>query len=124
MLYFLILHSWLPLLKNFFFVVFQPLVENGYHAEAMLGVSSLVYSYCTSINNNNCSTEKEILELIESIEKYIGDNCETNSRVYKEAIIVALKSIGNAGILTDSLNDKILKCFKVSFEYNFYFYLI
>ncbi|XP_075217057.1 uncharacterized protein LOC142322172 [Lycorma delicatula] len=94
----------------------KPLLDDGFHAKAMLGISSLIYSYCTANNNNikNCSNENEVVEVMKRIEEYISNNCETDVRAYKEAVVVALKSIGNAGVLTKNSFEKLQKCYKMN----------
>jgi hypothetical protein len=79
-------------------------------ANALLGISALVHSYCQQ--NDNCVEMDEIKEIMRKFEGLLGFDCQSTDHVKQQLIILALKAIGNAGVFIDS-SDTIRKCTQV-----------
>jgi hypothetical protein len=79
-------------------------------ANALLGISALVHSYCQQ--NRECVEMDQVKEIMRRFEGLLGSGCLSNDRDKQQLIILALKAIGNAGILPDS-SDTIKKCTQV-----------
>jgi len=63
--------------------------------QAMLGVSSMINSYCTI--NSNCMENESIREVLMEMEINLGSSCRSYSLGKRETILVTLKALGNAG---------------------------
>lgn len=92
------------------FMLLQPLLENNFHTKAVLSVSSLVYSYC--LLDRECNKQTAILSIMEKIEDKLINSCTASTDEDRYNIIIALKAIGNAGILVHLL-ESLSDCYKV-----------
>ncbi|KAJ9583536.1 hypothetical protein L9F63_022121, partial [Diploptera punctata] len=88
------------------------LLDGAISPKGLLSISAMVHSYCQQ--NINCLEEENVLQVMKKIEALLGPNCEASDQSEHQLIILALKSIGNAGIFTGS--DIILKkCLKAAY---------
>jgi hypothetical protein len=85
-------------------------------ANALLGISALVHSYCQQ--NKNCIEMDEVKEIMRKFEGLLGSDCQSNDHAKQQLIILALKAIGNAGVIMDS-NDTVKKCTQVICSSNY-----
>ncbi|KAK2725008.1 uncharacterized protein LOC136033229 isoform X1 [Artemia franciscana] len=66
---------------------------------AFLGISSLIHHFCKSAD---CTVSDEIKMVIRKIELKLGSACRSMDEDSKEVILIALKALGNAGIIAGS----------------------
>ncbi|XP_076095776.1 uncharacterized protein LOC143066849 [Mytilus galloprovincialis] len=71
----------------------KPLLTNTKNGQAMLAVSSLVYTYCKS---SSCANDIDMVNLVASLEDKIGVGCYADKNNVNN-IIRALRAFGNAG---------------------------
>ncbi|CAL4076232.1 unnamed protein product [Meganyctiphanes norvegica] len=82
------------------FSVLAPLLENNPMPKLMLGVSALVNNYCKM--NSNCISESGVQNVVQNIEFQLGSACRTTKEEEKNAVLVALKALGNSGHMINS----------------------
>ncbi|XP_063426893.1 apolipophorins-like [Mytilus trossulus] len=71
----------------------KPLLTNTKNGQAMLAVSSLVYTYCKT---SSCANDIDMVNLVASLEDKIGVGCYADKNNVNN-IIRALRAFGNAG---------------------------
>lgn len=75
--------------------------------ETYLSVSSMIYSYCR-VPGNICENDIIVNDIISFFEVQVKNTCY-NYKDFKKGI-VGLKSLGNAGIFTDSISELLNSC--------------
>ncbi|PSN46112.1 hypothetical protein C0J52_17248 [Blattella germanica] len=86
------------------------LLDASPSANALLGISSLVHNYCQQ--KKDCLQEEQVIDVMRKIEALLGPNCDAADKSTQNLLVIALKAIGNAGIVTDS-GDVLKKCLEV-----------
>ncbi|GIY08699.1 apolipophorins [Caerostris darwini] len=75
--------------------------------QALLGVSSLAYKYCTT--RSNCDNSNAVKSVSSSLKQFLGDKCKTSNKEEETQTITALKAFGNLGYIGESATS-ILEC--------------
>ncbi|KAG0700408.1 Vitellogenin [Chionoecetes opilio] len=88
-----------------------PLLEvERVHADAFLGVGSLVQTYCR--DHPLCHEAPPVLRVMDTLHRFIGDSCQRETSQDKIQVLMALKGIGNAGAaVTEDIPGSLAKCF-------------
>ena len=90
----------------------QPLLSGpDVRPKAMLSISAMIYAYCQS--HSECVAEEAIRDIVGAIEKRIGVACRSDNSQEEESILLALKALGNAGVLVNSA-EALMRCYQVS----------
>lgn len=100
-------------------------MNSNINQKAILSLSSLVHRFCQI--NPECIRIPEIKEIMTLLEAPIPPNCIATDTQTKNAILLALKGIGNAGTTTSL--SLLQRCYGVSlyqlflslFDFLFYF---
>lgn len=87
----------------------DPILDNHYHTESVLALSTLLYSYC--LLDSECDKQKEVQSIMKKIEDKLVNACTTSTHEDRHNVIVALKAIGNAGVLIHPL-ETLSACYK------------
>ncbi|CAL8077850.1 unnamed protein product [Orchesella dallaii] len=97
--------------------VVTPLLDEP-SMEALLGISSLVNSYCK--HHSSCNQDIVVNAVLEKFTSYMGRSCQPESTSAQDVrqMILRLKAIGNAGVLPVaeeiSKTSVVVKCFKLT----------
>ena len=90
----------------------QPLLSGSdVRPKAMLSISAMIYAYCQS--HSECVAEEAIRDIVGAIEKRIGVACLSTNTQEQENILLALKALGNAGVIVNSA-ETLKQCYQVS----------
>jgi len=89
-------------------VAITPLVTS-IPKEGLLGLSTLVHSYCRE--NPTCADEQEIKAVLQTLFDTLGDKCAAPNDEGRDAIVYTLKALGNIGHSTESV-EKRANCMK------------
>ncbi|BES90627.1 Domain of Unknown Function (DUF1081) [Nesidiocoris tenuis] len=86
------------------------LLQEKISQQAMLSITSIYHGYCAG--HENCENQAPIRAAVEKMEIMFNASCSSAAAttMSNQGSIVALKSIGNAGVLTPSLESSLLKC--------------
>jgi len=95
----------------------EPLLEGNPRNQALLGISSIIFSYCKQ--HQSCMEETPVQNSLRRMYSLLGSSCKiSNSNADLTKMIVVLKAIGNSGQLLSENDDKytkiINKCFRDS----------
>ncbi|XP_064104223.1 uncharacterized protein LOC135214035 [Macrobrachium nipponense] len=90
------------------FTAIAPLLEETPSQKAMLGTSALINNYCKL--HSDCESETGIIQVLRRIEAQLGSSCRATNEVEKNKILVALKSLGNAGRWINA-NTVLKRCY-------------
>lgn len=89
----------------------QPmLTDNPVRPKALLSISAMIHAYCR--NNGECHLEKVVRQAVSHIENHIGIACRSRDEAEQKTILLALKSLGNAGLIVFSA-ETLKKCYQV-----------
>lgn len=92
--------------------MFQLFIQDSLDPKSWLAVSAVVHSYCE--RDAGCAETQEVRTILSHIERVLGESCEVRGgSEQRQAVVVALKAIGNAGIISSV--DTLKKCFLVRF---------
>ncbi|ODN05279.1 Apolipophorin [Orchesella cincta] len=95
--------------------VVTPLLEDP-SMEGLLGISSLVNSYCKY--HSSCNQDIVVNAVLQKLTSYMGRSCQPESNSVQDVrqMILRLKAIGNAGVLPAaeevSKTSVIIRCFQ------------
>jgi hypothetical protein len=79
--------------------------------KALLSISALIHAYCRT-HPTGCQTEEAVKETIGHIESRIGIACRSRDSEEQNTILLALKALGNAGLVVSS-TETLKKCYQV-----------
>lgn len=89
----------------------QPLLaDNPVRPKALLSISALIHAYCR--NHPDCHSEESVREAVRHIEDRIGIACRSRDEPEQNTILLALKALGNAGVIVSS-TETLKKCYEV-----------
>jgi hypothetical protein len=77
--------------------------------KALLSISAMIHAYCQT--HSECAKEEGIRKVVTDIEKRLGKACRSIDTKEEEVILLALKAIGNAGVIVNSA-DTLKKCYE------------
>ncbi len=99
--------------ENNFPLLVQPLLADNAtdRPKALLSISSMIHAYCR-IHPSGCQTEEAVKEVIVQIENRIGIACRSRDAEEQNTILLALKALGNAGLVVSS-TETLKKCYQV-----------
>ncbi|KAK8390621.1 hypothetical protein O3P69_010366 [Scylla paramamosain] len=88
-----------------------PLLEmERVHADAFLGVGSLVQAYCR--DHPFCTQAQPILRIMDTLHQFIRNSCHRETKQDKIQVLMAMKGIGNAGAaVTEGIPGSLAQCF-------------
>lgn len=108
-------------MKAFFFIptffvnlFFQNFLRGEPSQAALLGVSSLVSTFCSQ--HENCQQLPEVQAIVARYEELLGSNCSGIDRVEEDGLILALKGLRNIGFLTNQGHQIVEKCYLDSYN--------
>lgn len=84
--------------------------DNQVRPKALLSVSALIHAYCR--NHPECRSEQVIRQAVILIEDRIGVACRGRDETEQNSILLALKALGNAGLIVSS-SETLKKCYQV-----------
>lgn len=87
------------------------LVENPVRPKALLSISALIHAYCRN-HPSGCQSEEAIKQAVLHIENRIGIACRYRDQEEQKTILLALKALGNAGLVVSS-TETLKKCYQV-----------
>ena len=87
------------------------LAESNPRHKALLSISAMINAYCR--HQPGCASKLEIVKAVGHIEKQIGAACRSSDSQSEQTILMALKSLGNAGLIFGS-DGAIRKCYEVN----------
>ncbi|XP_068221439.1 uncharacterized protein [Palaemon carinicauda] len=90
------------------FTAIAPLLEETPSQKAMLGTSALINNFCKL--HSDCESETGVIQVLRRIEAQLGSSCRAVNEVEKIKILVALKSLGNAGRWINA-NTVLKRCY-------------
>jgi outer membrane PBP1 activator LpoA protein len=79
--------------------------------KALLSISALIHAYCRT-HPSGCQTEEAVKKAIVQIENRIGIACRSRDAEEQNTILMALKALGNAGLVVSS-TETLKKCYQV-----------
>jgi len=86
----------------------RPLLdEKTPRKQAMLGLSAMVHQYCR--NRPNCHTEREVQTIGRALRRFLHGDCSSSTPEQQTQVLIAIKAIGNAGVLSFISND-LVRC--------------
>lgn len=77
--------------------------------EALLGVSSLVRTFCQ--NEASCHGVSEVKELVKKLESFLGDGCQAQDQLEEDLVVLSLKGLRNIGHV-DRAEPTIIRCYE------------
>ena len=99
----------------------QPLlVENPVRPKALLSISAMIHAYCRN-HPSGCQSEEAVRQAVLHIEGRLGIACRYRDDREQNTILLALKALGNAGLVVTS-TETLKKCYQVKDNYPKYFY--
>jgi len=90
-------------------VVSPMLTETNPRPKAMLSISAMINAYCRT--HSECNTDPEILKVVGYLESFIGAACRSVDKQQQQTIVLALKALGNAGVIASSA-PALQKCYE------------
>lgn len=78
-------------------------------SSALIGVSSLVSTFCSQ--HENCQDLPEIVTIISLYEEFLGPNCQPFDQVEEDRMILSLKGLRNIGFVKNAAS-KIETCYQ------------
>lgn len=97
-------------------LIIQPiLADNQVRPKALLSISAMIHSYCR--NHPECQSEEAIRQAVTSIENRVGIACRSRDETEQNTILLALKALGNAGLIVSS-SETLKKCYQVKSQVN------
>lgn len=92
--------------------IIQPMLSNNQvRPKALLSISALIHAYCR--NHPECQSEEDIRQVITSIEDRVGIACRSRDQAEQNTILLALKALGNAGLIVSS-SETLKRCYQVN----------
>ncbi|XP_067004188.2 uncharacterized protein [Anabrus simplex] len=85
------------------------LLDRSPRPKTILSASAMVHSYCQ--RNTACDSET-VKDIIIKMERLLGEDCRPKDNNHMQLIIVALKGIGNAGVIVKS-QETLKKCYEM-----------
>jgi outer membrane PBP1 activator LpoA protein len=85
-----------------------------------LSISALIHAYCRT-RPSGCQTEEAVREAVAHIENHIGIACRSRDAEEQNTILLALKALGNAGLVVSSA-ETLRKCYQVNIEMEIQFF--
>ena len=90
-------------------VVLSSFINENAEEAALLGISSLVGTFCT--NNRDCQNFAEYKEIVRRFEALLGDSCKTSTVEEELKMVLVLKGIRNLGNVLQA-KEVLEKCFQ------------
>ena len=90
-------------------VVLSTFINENAEEAALLGISSLVSTFCS--NNQHCQDFAEYKEIVRRFESLLGESCQTSSVEEELKMVLVLKGIRNLGSILQS-KEVLEKCFQ------------
>ena len=90
-------------------VVLSSFINDNAQEAALLGISSLVGTFCT--NNRDCHNFAEYKEIVKRFEALLGDTCKTSTVEEELKMVLVLKGIRNLGNILQA-KEVLEKCFQ------------
>lgn len=72
----------------------------------------MIHAYCRH-SDDGCQNEQVVRQAVSYIENRIGAGCRSKTETDRQAVLLALKALGNAGIVVSS-GETLRKCYQVS----------
>ena len=89
--------------------VLSTFIEHDAPHSALLGISGLASTFCTS--NKDCIEIAEMKEVVEKFELLLGTSCETDTQEEEDSMVLVLKGLRNIGQIIDS-KDVLKRCYQ------------
>lgn len=86
----------------------RPLLdEKEPRKQAVLGLSAMVHQYCRY--RRDCHLETEVQAIGRALRRFLHGDCSASSPEQQTQILITIKAIGNAGVLSFISND-LVRC--------------
>lgn len=85
--------------------------KDAVRPKALLSISALIHAYCRN-HPTECQAEESVKQAIVHIENRIGIACRSRDAQEQNTILLALKALGNAGLIVSSA-ETLKKCYQV-----------
>lgn len=89
--------------------VLSTFIDQDAPHSALLGISGLASTFCTS--NKNCLEIAEMKEVVTKFELLLGTSCETETQEEEDSMVLVLKGLRNIGQIIDS-KDVLNRCYQ------------
>ncbi|KAI9556281.1 hypothetical protein GHT06_018855 [Daphnia sinensis] len=84
--------------------------KDAVRPKALLSISALIHAYCRN-HPTGCQAEESVKQAIVHIEDRIGIACRSRDAEEQNTILLALKALGNAGLIVSSA-ETLKKCYQ------------
>lgn len=71
----------------------------------------MIHAYCKR-SEADCENEQAVRQAVSMIENRLGSSCRSTTEAEQETVLLALKALGNAGLIVSS-GGALKKCYEV-----------